>query len=144
MNRPLPPTCCRRLLLHRRAGAALSIMWAHNGPWHRAVAGLTTHCCPVGPCSPVGGEPLRAQQQSLPLLLSMRRMALPCRTLWGADLARQLLFISTRRCKVSPARRAPVQAQLVGGQARIPLQRRLHVWRGLCIWRHGRQPRLVL
>ena len=104
MTRPLPPTCSRGCLLPRRAGAALSIMWAHNGPWHSAVAGLTTHCCPLEPCSPVGGEPLRAQQQSLPLLLSMRKIAVPCRMLWGADLARQLLPTSSRRCKVGPAR----------------------------------------
>ena len=144
MNRPVPPPCCRRCLLHRRAGAALSIMWARDGPQHSIVAGLTTHCCPLGPCSPVGGEPLRAQQQSLPLLLSMCKITLPCRTLWGADLARQLLATSSRRCKVGPARRALVQAQLWGVQACIPLQGYLHSRRGLCIWGHGWQPRLVL
>ena len=144
MNRPLPPTCCRRCLLRRRAGAALSIRWAHDGPWHSAVAGLTTHCCPLGPCWPAGGVPLRAQQQSLPLLLSMRRTALPCRMLWGADLASQLLPTSSRCCKVGPARRALVQEQLWGVQACIPLQCCLHIRRRLCIWPHGWQLHLVL
>ena len=37
-----------------------------------------------------------------------------------------------------------MQAQLWGVQACIPLQCCLQSRRGLCIWRHGWQPRLVL